>query len=124
MRALSYGGLLSCAFTYIHNQWTKLTVFVEDGRLQLGNNNAERHIRPIATGRKVWLFAQSEAGARATATWYSQVETAKANGLEPYWYLRKVFEEIPVYLRDGKPVDDLMPWNVNPEGLKRLVGRD
>jgi len=123
VRALSYGGLLSSAFTYIHNQWPKLTVFVEDGRLQLDNNNAERHIRPIATGRKVWLFAQSEAGARATATWYSLVETAKANGLEPYWYLRKVFEEMPVYLRDEKPVDDLLPWNVNPEELKRLAGR-
>ncbi len=124
VRALSYGGLLSSAFTYIHNQWPKLTVFVEDGRLQLDNNNAERHIRPIATGRKVWLFAQSEAGARATATWYSLVETAKANGLEPYWYLRKVFEEMPVYLRDEKPVDDLLPWNVNPEELKRLAVSD
>ena len=79
---------------------------------------------PIATGRKVWLLAQSEAGARATATCYSLVETAKANGLEPYWYLRKVFEEMPVYLRDEKPADDLLPWNVNPEELKRLAGRD
>ncbi|MCP4001490.1 MAG: IS66 family transposase, partial [Gammaproteobacteria bacterium] len=83
VRALSYGGLLSSAFIYIHNQWPKLTVFVEEGRLQLDNNSAERHIRPIATGRKVWLFAQSEAGARATATWYSLIETAKANELEP-----------------------------------------
>ncbi len=123
VRALSYGGLLSSAFTYIHNQWPKLIVFVEDGRLQLDNNNAERHIRPIATGRKVWLFAQSEAGAKATATWYSLVETAKANGLEPYWYLRKVFEEMPVYLRDEKPVDDLLPWNVNAKELETLDGR-
>ena len=124
MRALSYGGLLSCAFTYIHNQWPKLTVFVKDGRLQLDNNNAERHIRPIATGRKVWLFAQSETGARATATWYSLVETAKANGLEPYWYLRKVFEEMPTYLRDEKPVNDLLPWNIDSKELGQLAGRD
>jgi len=122
-RALSYGGLLATAFTYIHNQWLKLIVFVEDARLELDNNKAERHIRPIATGRKVWLFAQSEAGAKATATWYSIVETAKANGLEPYWYLRKVFEEMPVYLRDNKPVDDLLPWNVDPEELKLLARR-
>ncbi|MCU7847639.1 MAG: transposase domain-containing protein [Candidatus Thiodiazotropha sp. (ex Lucinoma kastoroae)] len=52
------------------------------------------------------------------------VETAKANGLEPYWYLRKTFEEMPVYLQDGKPVDDLLPWNIDPEELKRLAGRD
>ena len=116
-RALSYGGLLASAFTYIHNQWPKLIVFVEDGRLKLDNNWAERHIRPIATGRKVWLFAQSEAGAKATATWYSMVETAKANGLEPYWYLRMIFEQMPVYLRDEKPVDDLLPWNVIPRSL-------
>ena len=62
--------------------------------------------------------------ARATATWYSIVETAKANGLEPYWYLRKIFEEMPVYLRDGKPVDDLLPWNVDTEELNRLAERD
>jgi hypothetical protein len=97
---------------------------VEDGRLQLDNNNAERHIRPIATGRKVWLFAQSEAGARATATWYSLIETARANGLEPYWYLRKIFEEMPIYLRDQKPVDDLLPWNVDTKELEQLARRD
>ncbi len=122
-RALSYGGLLATAFTYIHNQWPKLIVFVEDGRLALDNNKAERHIRPIAMGRKAWLFAQSEAGAKATALWYSLVETAKANGLEPYWYLRKVFEEMPVYLRDEKPVDELLPWNLDPAERKRLAGR-
>jgi len=123
-RALSYGGLLATAFTYIYNQWPKLTIFLEDARLNLDNNKAERHVRPIATGRKVWLFAQSEAGAKATATWYSLVETAKANGVEPYWYLRMIFEQMPVYLRDGNPVDDLLPWNIDPEEINRLTGRD
>ena len=120
-RALSYGGLLSSAFTYLHNQWRKLTVFLEDGRLALDNNKAERHIRPIAVGRKVWLFAQSEAGAKATASWYSLVETAKANGVEPYWYLRKVFEEMPTYLRDNRPVADLLPWNIDLGSVKSSV---
>ena len=123
-RALSYGGLLASAFTYIHNQWPKLIVFVEDGRLRLDNNKAERQIRPIAAGRKVWLFAKSEEGAKATAAWYSMVETAMANGLEPYWYLRKIFEETPIYLRNRKSVDNLLPWNVDPEELNRLAGRD
>ncbi|GAX59663.1 transposase and inactivated derivatives [Candidatus Scalindua japonica] len=77
---------------YINNQQSKLTVFVEDGHLQLGNNNAERHIHPIATVRKVWLFTQSEDG--TMAIWYSLVETARANGLEPYWYHRNAFEEM------------------------------
>jgi transposase len=120
-RALSYGGLLATAFTYIHNQWRKLTVFLEDGRLKLDNNRAESHIRPIAVGRKVWLFAQSEAGARATASWYSLVETAKANGIEPYWYLKKIFEEMPVYLRDNLPVTDLLPWNIDAGSIKSPV---
>jgi len=118
-RAVSYAGLLATAFTYIHNQWSKLIVFVEDFRLCLDNNKAERHIRPIALGRKVWLFAQSEPGARATALWYSLVETAKANGIEPYWYLRKVFEEMPVYLRDDLPVEDLLPWNFKNQELNQ-----
>ena len=120
-RALSYGGLLATAFTYIHNQWRKLTIFLEDGRLNLDNNTAERHIRPIAVGRKVWLFAQSEAGARATAHWYSLVETAKANDIEPYWYLKKVFEEMPLYLRDNLPVADLLPWNIDIKTLNSPV---
>ncbi len=116
-QALSYGGLLSTAFIYIHNQWPKLIVFVQDGRLSMDNNKAERHFRPIAVGRRTWLFAKSERGAHATAAWHSLVETAKANGLEPYWYLKMLFEAIPSYLRDEKPLDDLLPWNVDPEQI-------
>jgi transposase len=123
-RALGRGGLLASAFTYLYNQWEKLTVFLEDPYLELDNNKAERHIRPVAIGRKTWLFAKSEAGARATAIWYSVIETARANGLEPYWYLRKIFEEMPLYLRDGKSVEALLPWNINPEELKQMAGRD
>jgi len=82
------------------------------------------HLVPPILPGKVWLFAQSEAGTRATATWYSLFETARANGLEPYWYLRKVFEEMPIYLRDQKPVDDLLPWNVDSKELAQLARRD
>jgi len=123
-RALGRGGLLASAFTYLYNQWKKLTVFLEDPYLELDNNKAERHIRPVAIGRKTWLFAKSEAGARATAIWYSVIETARANGLEPYWYLRKIFEEMPLYLRDGKSVVALLPWNINSDELKQMAGRD
>ena len=75
----------------------------------LNNNKVERHIRSIAMGRKVWFFSTSERGARACASWYSLVEIAKANDLEPYWYMRTLFEEIPSRLRDEKPLDALFP---------------
>lgn len=114
-KALSCGGILAKAYVYLHNQWPKLIRFTLDGRLGLDNNPAERHVRPVAVGRKNWLFCQSQAGARATATWYSIVSTVQANGLEPYHYLHKVFTEIPRYLESGRPVDDLLPWNIKLE---------
>ncbi|CAK0743742.1 hypothetical protein CCP4SC76_1390011 [Gammaproteobacteria bacterium] len=111
---LARGGALAKAFTYLHNQWPKLIRFLEDGRLKLDNNAAENCMRPIATGRKNWLFCNSEAGAHATAIWYSVVETAKANGWEPYHYLIEIFTQVPVYLQQGRPLDDLLPWNLKP----------
>jgi transposase len=64
-----------------------LVRFVEDGRLRPDNNRVENHIRPIAVGRKNWMFSKSPEGAHASALWYSAVETVKANGWEPYHYL-------------------------------------
>ena len=122
-RGLSHGGLLASAFTYLHNQWPKLVRFLEDPRLRLDNNLAERHIRPIAVGRHAWLFCRSEAGAHAAAAWYSLVETAKANGLEPYWYLKKVFEEVPLHLQQGTSLEPLLPWNLTAKQIKPSPGR-
>ena len=70
-------------------------MYVEDPHVGLDNNAAENAIRPFAVGRKNWLFAGSPAGARASANLYSLVDTAKANGLEPYRYLRYIFERLP-----------------------------
>jgi transposase len=120
-RAASFGGALAKAFGYLGNHWAALTRFVEDERLQLDNNRAERHIRPIATGRKVWLFARSQRGAHASAAWYTIVETAKANGLEPYHYLRWLLTELPSYQQQGLALDPLLPWNVVPEQIKPPV---
>ena len=117
-RASLLGGGVSKAFGYLNNQWTTLTRFVEDERLQLDNNKAERHIRPIANGRKVWLFSKSQRGAHASAAWYSIVETAKANGLEPYRYLSWLFTELPRYQQQGLALDPLLPWNLTPEQIK------
>jgi len=121
--ALSQGGLLSTAFIYLHNQWPKLVRFLEDPRLRLDNNVAEQHVRPIAVGRRAWLFCRSEAGAKAAAHGFSLVETAKANGLEPYWYLKWLFEQLPLYLKEQRPVDALLPWNITPEQIMPSVGR-
>ena len=70
-------------------------VYVDNPHVGLDNNAAENAIRPFAVGRKNWLFAGSPAGARASANLYSLVETAKAGGLEPYRYLRYIFEKLP-----------------------------
>lgn len=74
-------------------------------------------MRPIANGRKVWLFARSQRGAHASAAWYSIVETAKANGLEPYHYLRWLLTERLRYQQLGLALDALLPWNVTPEQI-------
>ena len=83
------------AMTYLHNQWPKLVRVLEDGRLPLDTNDVENSIRPFVLGRKAWLFADTVAGAEASANLYSLVETAKANGIEPFAYLRFLFERIP-----------------------------
>ena len=86
---------LGQAITYCRNQWEKLLVFLRDGRLELDNNRSECSIKPVVIGRKNWLFAFSPAGATASATIYSLVETAKENGLHPFTYLTYLFEQLP-----------------------------
>ncbi len=70
--------------------------YLEDGRLSPDNNFAENSIRPFVAGRKNWLFSGTPEGAGASALLYSLIETAKANGLEPYCYLRHIFEKLPL----------------------------
>lgn len=83
------------ALNYLHNEWNKLIGYLNDGRLEIDNNRAENAIRPFVIGRKNWLFSDSVRGVKASANLYSLIETAKANGLEPYAYLRRVFAELP-----------------------------
>lgn len=83
------------ALNYLHNEWDKLIRYLDDGRLEIDNNNAENAIRPFVVGRKNWLFSVSVKGVKASANLYSLIETAKANGLEPYAYLRHLFTELP-----------------------------
>lgn len=118
--AQELSGAIAKAFVYLNNQFTKLCVYLEDGRLNIDNNGAENHIRPMVLGRKNWLFATSVKGAKAIATWYTVIETAKANGLEPYHYLKYLLTQLPYYQRDERDMEALLPWNVEGEGMTRL----
>ena len=82
------------AIQYTLNPWDYLVGYLVDGRLSISNALAENAIRPFAVGRRNWLFADTARGARASATVYSLIETAKANRLEPYEYLRHVLAHI------------------------------
>ncbi|WML55710.1 IS66 family transposase [Neobacillus sp. PS3-12] len=103
---------LGQAITYCLNQWDKLVVFLEDGRLEIDNNRSERSIKPFVIGRKNWLFSNTPRSAKASAIIYSIVETAKENGLNPYYYLRYLFEKLPnIDLTDKNDLDKVLPWS-------------
>jgi transposase len=99
---------LGKAMGYMHQQWDKLNVYVTDGRLCIDNNLIENSIRPFVIGRKNLLFCDTVAGAKSSANLYSLIETAKANGIEPYAYLQKVFTKLPNAATVGD-VEDLLP---------------
>ena len=103
---------LGGAIGYCLNQWTKLTAFLLDGRLELSNNADERAVKPFVIGRKNWLFANTPRGAKASAIIYSLVETAKANGVNPYEYLQEVLTRLPALetRRLEEELDALLPW--------------
>ena len=86
---------LGRAIHYLLEQWPYLTRYLEDGRLELSNNRAERSIKPFVMGRKNWLFANTQGGAQASSVIYSLIETAKENGLDPYRYLLWVLQNAP-----------------------------
>lgn len=98
------------AMTYLHNQWEKLIVYCTDGQLSISNIKAENAIRPFAVGRKAWLFSDTPAGANASATHYSLIETAKLHDLEPYDYLNTIFKALP-YAETVEDFEALLPWN-------------
>ena len=109
---------LGKAVTYALSQWSKMIRYLECEHLTPDTNRVENAIRPFVLGRKNWLFAGSPRGANASMTLYSLIETAKANGVEPYWYLRALFDQLPAFDPSGN-YDDLLPWNISirkPEG--------
>jgi transposase len=97
------------ALAYMHKNWDKLTAYTQDGRLNIDNNPVENAIRPFAIGRKNWMFSNSQDGAKASAMLYSIIETAKANGVEPYAYLKLLFTQLPS-CKTVEDVESLLPW--------------
>ena len=102
--------LLGKAVYYCRNQWDKLTAFLLDGRLEIDNNRAERAIKPFVIGRKNWLFSNSPKGASSSAIIYSIVETAKENNLNPFYYLKYLFDNLPNIDENNNNLDEFMPW--------------
>jgi len=105
------------ALNYLHNEWHKLVRYLEDGRLEIDNNGAENAIRPFVLGRKNWLFSASVKGVQASANLYSLIETAKANGLEPYAYLRHLFTELPK-AETVEAIEALLPGNLSKDQIR------
>lgn len=114
-------GLLGKAISYTLSQWHRLEQFINCAEATPDNNLAENAIRPFVIGRKNWLFAGTVDGARASATIYSLIETAKACKLEPYAYLRYLFEKLP-FAETEDDYRQLLPSNLSPEKLD-YIGR-
>ena len=107
---------LGKALHYLLEQWPYLVRYLEDGRLELSNNRAERSIKPFVMGRKNWLFANTPAGAQSSAVIYSLIETAKENKLDPYRYLLWVLHTAPVLSQTDKSwAECLLPANAPQE---------
>ena len=108
--------LLGIAVSYTLKQWSRLIVYLDHGEVTPDNNAAENAIRPFVVGRKNWLFAGTPSGAAASACLYSLIETAKANKLEPYKYLRYLFEKLP-FASSEDEYRKLLPINLTMADL-------
>ncbi|EOI1335872.1 IS66 family transposase [Salmonella enterica subsp. enterica serovar 4,[5],12:i:-] len=116
------GSLTRKAMEYTLGQWPHLVGYCERGDLHISNVLAENAIRPFAVGRKAWLFADSAQGAKASATCYSLLETAKANDLEPSAYINYVLAQIGE-ADSLEKLEALLPWNVPLEPIAKKVAQ-
>lgn len=114
---------LTKALNYSLNHKKELEMFLEDGRLEISNNLCESHIRPFATARRAWLFADTPNGARANAVLYTLVETARANDLNVYAYLDYLLAEMPNadFCNHPEIIDDMLPWSDKLPESCRLI---
>jgi transposase len=109
---LSRGNDLARAMDYILKRWPAFTRFLDDGRICLSNNAAERALRGIALGRKSWLFAGSDCGGQRAAAMYNLIVTAKMNDVDPQAWLADVLARIAEH--PVQRIDELLPWNWRP----------
>lgn len=99
-------------YMFRHDRWTAFTRFLDDGRICLTNNAAERSLRGVALGRKSWLFAGSERGGDRAAFMYTLIVTAKMNDIDPQAWLADVLARLPDTKVSRAP--ELLPWNWKP----------
>jgi transposase len=111
---------LGKAIGYCINQWDKLVRFTDHADVPPDNNRVENAIRPFALGRRVWLFCDTQLGARASANLYSIVGTCRANGIEPHAYLTHLYTELPK-ATTVEHLEALLPWNVKPLLKRELL---
>ncbi len=104
---------LGVALGYLASNWSKLVRYTEAGYLPIDNNPVEGDIRHFAVGRKNWLFSDTPAGADSSAIIYSLMQTAMANGKEPYAWMRYVMEQLPT-CQSAEQIEQLLPWNCEP----------
>src|SRR5712692_4292807 len=108
-RKLSANNEIAKAIQYSLNRWTALTRFLDDGRLCMSNNAAERRLRPVAVGRHNWTFAGSDDGGRRAAAIYTLIESCKLNDVDPQAWLADILARLPDH--PAKRIDELVPWN-------------
>jgi transposase len=113
--------LLGRAISYTLNQWHRLIGYIDSEYATPDNNLAENAIRPFCVGRKNWLFAGNPKGAQASAMIYSLLESAKANKLEPYKYLRYLFENLPT-AETEEDYRKLLPSSLSVAELETVSG--
>jgi transposase len=112
--------LLGKAINYTLGQWPRLIQYTTEGFIRPDNNLVENAIRPFVIGRKNWLFSDTVQGAKASAAIYSLIETAKSNGLEPYWYLKYLFRHLPEAMTNDD-FQALLPYNVKQEKISEYI---
>ncbi len=107
------------AISYTLGQWNKIISYLDCAELTPDNNAAERSIKPFVLGRKNWLFSGSPTGANASALLFSLIETAKTNNLNPYGYLKWIFEETLLIISDNE-FEKFLPVNCDRERINEF----
>lgn len=108
-----HGTGIARALDYSLKRWAALSRYLDDGRLPIDNNWIENQIRPIALGRKNWLFAGSQRAGRRAAAVMSLIQSAKMNGHDPYAYLKDVLTRLPTH--PNNQIEELLPHRWNPK---------